>query len=115
MGMGKKVLKTLGRPFWKPVRKVFYTRIDWRIAEFLEHENVGVVKQLPDNASWNQLVPAFLNSVSTVQTYGRELALLKKQHHDEISELRSEIAVLRAQLAERERATAETFTAVPEN
>ena len=105
MGTFKKMVRRMGRPVWKRIRPVIYMRMDWRIAEFLQREHVQIGGSGPDSGTWNQLVPSFLNAISTVQTFGRELAAMKKNHEHEVSQLHLEIEALRAQLEKLQQAT----------
>jgi hypothetical protein len=68
----------LGHPIWRRLSPKFYARIDRRIDMRLANTE----------ADWKQHVPAFLNAVSSVQAFGRELARSTKDLHEEIVELR---------------------------
>ncbi len=63
----KRVILLVGRPIWKRLSPKFYARIDRRI-----DLRLGLA-----DAGWRQHAPAFLNAVSTVQAFGRELDRLR--------------------------------------
>jgi hypothetical protein len=81
----KTSIARIGRPVWKRLRSPIYTRIDWRIAMRLEEADMRLEEA---ESSWKQHVPAFLNAVSSVQTFGRELARSKQDLHEEIVQVR---------------------------
>jgi hypothetical protein len=97
----KRTVVRVGRPIWKRVRSPIYTRIDWRIDEYLQKHGAPLADTQADT-TWEQLVPALLNAVTTVRAYERELMFLKDEQHEEMARLRAEIAALRAQLEDRQ-------------
>ena len=86
--MLKKLMRRMGGPFWRRIRPVIYKRIDWRIWAFYQQTD----------KSWTVLAPTFLNAISTVQTFGRELSAMKQQQREDLARLQQEIQTLRAQL-----------------
>ncbi len=109
MGLIKKIAYRIARPFWKVVRPFIYTRIDWRIYQVLEGNSISALPSHLRDGAFEQLAPAFLNAVSMVQTFSRELLAEKKRHADEIARLENDIATLRRQVeALKERATLDT-------
>ncbi len=93
MGWVSKAVRRMGRPFWRRIRPIIYTRIDWRIWEYVQRNGFGG----DSNPALQQLVPSFLNAVSTVQTYGRELNGVKSAQ----SAYANETAELEARLNAR--------------
>lgn len=92
--MFRKVVRRIGRPLWKRIRPPIYTRIDWRIYEYAQSKGLGS----ESNASLQQLVPSFLNAVSTVQTYGRELRATQTAHASDVVQFNERLNELSTRL-----------------
>ncbi|HEX8996771.1 MAG TPA: hypothetical protein VF812_12145 [Ktedonobacterales bacterium] len=87
----KRAIARVARPVWRRIGPQVYGRIDKRIDHRLGELDAG----------WKQHTPAFLNAVSSVKAFGRELFELRRSTtaaHAEIAELRKTVEEMRAAL-----------------
>ena len=86
-------LKLAARRTLSPVARPLWRRIRPRIKKITDLFKLS--------AAWHQLAPSLINAAASVSAISREQQRMKRDHDEEITRLRAEIAELREAVARR--------------